>query len=375
MAWHVNDYSHRQKITVDGTAGNGLSATLTNQAVLINIPATGASTSATSFWANVIDGNDVRFTSSDETTDLDFQEEAYSTDVKAVYHVEISSLGTGDTDIYMYYGKSSDTLPSTKEATWDSNYLLVNHGNQDQTEGAFDDATSNNNNLTNRGTTDRETTDASSIRLIDESRDYDGTNDDMTLAAGTLGASLSGQSAITFEFIIELDVITAQQYLIYIPIHGAAGGFVVRVQSSNFVNIFARSENGESIRQVTTSTTTLATATRYHIIATADYAGNSVGIWINDGDVDSAVNTSFTFNEATWQDGAQTLEDLFGSNGSIYLQGGGDEITVSKHARSASWRTARYQSQLGTWLTFAAQEAMPSVGGLIGNLALLGVGI
>ena len=86
-------------------------------------------------------GDDIRFTASDGTTELEFEIEHWDELTgDLVAWVRIPSLITGtDTDIYLYYGNPLAAPYATPENTWNSSYLGVWHINDN-----FDDATSNN---------------------------------------------------------------------------------------------------------------------------------------------------------------------------------------------------------------------------------------
>jgi hypothetical protein len=102
------------------------------------------------FTVGKSDGADVRFTSADGKTLLDFEREVHDdTNSIAVYHVKVPLVSsTSNTEIYLYYGNASATDASSPASVWDSDYVLVMH-----MDGSLEDSTSNNNDGTNYGST------------------------------------------------------------------------------------------------------------------------------------------------------------------------------------------------------------------------------
>ena len=351
MAWHATAYTHRQKITIDGTAGNGLSGSLTNQTVAVNVPVGNSD-----FWTNAQDINDVRFTSSDETTDINYQIESFDhTGDDAWYHVQIPTLGTGDTDIYMYYGKVGDSDGSSVAGTWSSEYVQVLHLNGDQTEGEMDDAIGNADG-TNGGTTDR-------VMQVDKGRDFDGVNDGITFGNGTIAALLNGAGGATFECVVEVDTLDGDAQLIFnVVIDGTKTGNSFQVRATTDVFRIAGRSQGSDTNQTADSAATSNTGAKDFFIVKYNYAGDTVTVKRNDTAIINAV--SVTFGSATYVDANnQSLTDSMGqSSSTLFLDGGVDEFCVRSEHTSNDYDTARYQSQLRTWLTFAAQEAMPAAG-------------
>jgi len=123
MAW-LSDYTYRKKITLKGQTGAG-----TDYPVLLKVGESSDSTGddfhieshSEDFPAAKNDGGDLAFTSSDETTELDFwveKVEGSGSDKTAWVWIEVSAdLGTNK-DIYIYYGKSDASNKSNGEDTF-----------------------------------------------------------------------------------------------------------------------------------------------------------------------------------------------------------------------------------------------------------------
>ena len=142
-AWYNVNWNYRKKITIDNTKVSG-SANLSNFPVLINL------SSDNDLKNNAqADGDDILFTSSDGTTKLDHEIEKYvSSTGELVAWVEVPTVSYNtDTDIYMYYGNASATSQQNATGVWDSNYIMVQHlqENGNGTAGEYVDSTTSNN--------------------------------------------------------------------------------------------------------------------------------------------------------------------------------------------------------------------------------------
>ncbi|MDD5742980.1 MAG: DUF2341 domain-containing protein, partial [Candidatus Peribacteraceae bacterium] len=146
IVW-LSGWTNRKKITIDHTKVGSGAENETDFPVLISL------SDLTDINAN---GTDIRFTSSDGTTQLAREIESYSSGTLVAW-VKVPTLSyTEDTVIYMYYGNASAEEPAADSAygsqnVWDSNFAGVWHGK----EGASDwgDSTSNGNTGTNNGVT------------------------------------------------------------------------------------------------------------------------------------------------------------------------------------------------------------------------------
>ena len=196
----LTGYNKRIKITID--ADTHLSGDLTDQTVAVVL-----GSDRQDFWQDAqrpAFGNEVRFTSSNGTTLLDFQLQSYASAVKpylgtekGTWHVQIPTLSSSvDTVIYIYYRADTPTDGTDKEGTWDSSYKAVYHFDSAQNEGELDDATSNNNNLTDDGTDDV-------AGQLGRARDYVKANTDSMTASDS--ASLSAYTTLTIEAWVNMD--------------------------------------------------------------------------------------------------------------------------------------------------------------------------
>jgi hypothetical protein len=338
----LSGYNRRQKITID--SDTYISSDLSSQAIAIHIPNTN-----TEFWANDDgDGTYVRFTASDGTTLLDFEVESYDSGGEdAWWHVEVGTLlSASDTEIYIYYNATSPSDGSNREGTWDVNYMSVYHLSQDKPEGAFDDSTSGGFDLTNSGSTDR-------VVQIDKGRDLDGIDDVLykDSIAGT-GLDIANSNVYTLECWIDGDDLnSAEKWLQFGDPAGAANAEVwIQTNGTPNLNGFHRGNTGTAVS--ITGSTSLSTGTKYHAVFVRRAAGD-FELYLNAVSEGTSATSPGTTDVDRLSLGARY------DTGPAYIQfaeGGIDEVTISDTNRSLDWIKARYQSGLGTWLTFSAEE-------------------
>ena len=107
MAWYDNNWDYRKKVTLTETSGS----TLSNYSVHLNI-------SFVSGHMNS-DFSDLRFTSSDGTTLLDYWIESYTASTSANIWIKVPTItASTTTNIYMYYGNSGASTTSNIKTTF-----------------------------------------------------------------------------------------------------------------------------------------------------------------------------------------------------------------------------------------------------------------
>jgi hypothetical protein len=170
-SWYNSSWLYRKKITIDHTK---VAADQSNFPVLINLPTD--SDLASHAKSN---GDDILFTSSDGITKLAHEIEKYdNTSGQLVADVKVPSVSsTTDTDIYLYYGNSGASNQQNATSVWDSNFVAVQHLNEDpSTSGLLPilDSTNNKLDATSSGTL----TSGSQVNgQIAGSLQFDGTDD------------------------------------------------------------------------------------------------------------------------------------------------------------------------------------------------------
>lgn len=148
MAW-LSGYTYRKKLTIDSTY---IDSNLSNFPILVKL-----TESDFEFNEAMTNGYDIRFTSSDGETLLDFEREFHGDDGGTdygYYWVEIPSVSSStDTEFYLYYGKDSDSNGEDISGTWNG-YTALWHLKEsgNGSVGEFVDSTSNNHDGQGQGT-------------------------------------------------------------------------------------------------------------------------------------------------------------------------------------------------------------------------------
>lgn len=354
------NYNQRKKLTF-GTAAI-LFSDLPNQTSRVHLDNT-----ESDFWDNSppVAGGGVRFADASGTILYDFQVESYDTiGDNGWWHVEFLHDAAADTAIYIYFDVDVETDGSNKEGTWDSNYKGVYHHNQNQTEGAFDDATVNNNNETNIGTTDV-------AAQIDRGRNFDGINDRLRIGdAVDAPASLRITGDMTVEAWINTTISTGNHRII-----GRDDGstdrdwfFQLDVLGRMRFGIWV----GGILRSIIGTTTSVDDGLPHHVVAYNDEDGDLVIF------VDGELEATGTGLGGTIDNDPVAITVGATDGDTLHFGGWIDEVTLSDDVvRSDDWIKARYQSGLGAWLTIGPAESEGVEGflvngGIVGSHTVLG---
>ena len=335
-------YNRYKDFTIDGDTY--LSGDLTDREVAMHMD-----NSESDFWDNnpPVGGGGVRWALTDDTL-LNFYPESYNTTTdNAIWKVKVPTLlGSTDTVIRLWYDADSESDGSNKEGTYDANYMLKCNLNEDQTEGAFDDATSNNNNGTNTGTVDV-------AGVIGRGRAWT-LNDKINFGSGASiddlhdGAfTVAGWFNFDGSSVSDIDVLVSKS-----TDAGADGWFVFLFNNAGNIEIrgviFAPTTGAFSV--VTNPLISVSTDT--HLRVTYDDAGDrKIRIYIN-GVEATTYSAQVAAVGAIATDAGLDLylgqqDDTIGR----YYDGMQDDFSLSNVVRSDDWGIADYQSGLGTWIT------------------------
>lgn len=332
MAYTVDGqtFTYRERITI-GSTGKGLSGAVSNVPVSINIPS-----SNTSYWLHD-DGNGgyVRFTNSTGTV-LNFEVESYDAiGEDAWWHVKIDSIATTDTDIYIYYGDAGTPVNGENATgTWDANFKAVYHLNKDKAGGYLDDTTGSFD-LTETGST------TDTTGRIDRARNIAAPNKYFDAGAIT-GANAE---PLTIEATVNVTTLSADRAFV-----GRNKSWLLKTYSTGLISLLVRN-SANTAWTTADSATTLSTGITYHLVAVMPSSG-ALRIYV-DG-VESTGNTISGVNTPT----ENVKIGRWASTSTQDMDGIMDEVTISNSDRSADWVKCRYQSGLGTWLTFRGEESL-----------------
>ncbi len=292
------------------------------------------------------DGFDIVFTTSPtSTTTLDHQLESFNSGTgELIAWVKLPTLPDAGTTIYMFYGNSSASINPTTTSTWSNQFRTVYH-----LGSTFNDATANNNDGTNSGTT-AATGKIGSARNFDGNADYIAINDNY---ASTTEAEITVSAWIKTsqggdQIIASFD---RNEYW-RLEINGNGGG-------NGQVGWDILTSGGQI--DFGSSATVDNDTWRY---VTGVYDNGAVEIYIDgilntnttQGTTFGTGNTRFGFvgvgSEAATFDGNQGPSNNF--NGEI------DEFRISNVARSANWIQTEFNNQNAP-LTFYSVGAQVSV--------------
>ena len=348
MGW-LTGWQYRRAITIDRTKVDS---------DLYNFPVLVALTSSNfNFSKARTDGYDIRFTSSDGTTLLDYERERHNASSQvAEYWVRVPLVSsTSDTVIYMYYGKSDASDGQNKTGVWDSNFKAVWHLHE--TAGTHYDSTSNNNHGTPYGGVIQGTT-----AKIDGGDQFDGSNDYVEIphASSLLPNDGSGpgngswtisvwmkppNSSQTGGLVIKrLDDAPYTQYALYI------GGPPYTTLPPSKKLTFAYLQSHPAPRRVAYTNNDIADGNWHHVVAVANKSLNKAQIY-----VDGALASTTDDNYGAWPIINHTRPVWLGGYFTYYsvLL---DEVRLTNGVRSAAWIKAEYHAGNGTLLSVGSEE-------------------
>ncbi|MCL4366208.1 DUF2341 domain-containing protein [Patescibacteria group bacterium] len=334
-AWYSDNWYFRKKLTIDSTkVSSGPHAYFP---VMVSIADTSLKKAQST-------GNDILFTSSDGTTQLNHEIEKFdSTTGTLIAWVTIPSLvSTADTIIYMYYGNSNTTSQQNSANTWNensaNNYKGVWHLKENPASSApqMVDSTSNGYNGTSNGSM---TASQQITGKVDGNLNFDG-NDDYIDAGDQ--SNLNATTSFTVEAWINRsgnsNLGSAGN------ITSKSGGWWLDLYDNNTLI----GNNSNNLRFVVLgassnslfSNATITNNTWYHVVTV--YDGGHKYIYINGALDNSDVATGTPTNSASnFRIGRQTT-----SNGADNAFNGQiDEVRFSSTARSAGWIATEYNNQ------------------------------
>jgi len=337
-AW-LTGYSYRKKITIQ-TAN--VDADLTDFPLLVQLDGD------TDIGAGLQDAttcNDIRFTSSDGSTELKYEKENCAVAVGAVtanfwVNTPVTTAGTGATDIYVYYGKAGDTDGQDATNVWDSNYVAVWHLQEsgDGTANEFIDS-ANSNHGTGGGGNSAKVPDRVEGKF-GYAQDIDGTALDY-IATGSISHGI-GAGVFTIEMWVKPDSAdTGYQGVwesgIYAPIFYARYGSGVTLQYGG--------DDGASNLSITTN---------WQHISVARRSDNKLYYYLNAGG-------EYVSAEKTWNIGNSTTKIGYCSDGRG-MAGLMQEVRLSNIDRTAAWLKFEYNNinEADNELTFSAEEGSGS---------------
>jgi hypothetical protein len=352
----LTGWSYRKKITIDNAY---VDANLTDFPVYVKVNADvqigdGAQN----------DGDDIRFTSSNGTTLLKYQEESWSggagTDATANYWVKVPTVTTAaDTDIYIYYGNASAPDAQDQTNVWDSNFTGVWHLGETGTNPTVYDSTVTGINSTSNAT------DPTASGKIDGAMVFTGANSDfINLGTGTQ------YNFVNTTFAVEAWIKASSGAPQIIMANNLAnfsadtGGWAMSMGATGDISATTKENNtSANVASFSTTATTFGDNNWHHTVAifttsTSTNAANVFSIYV-DGALQAGTRTGSAYVYGTPDSSRNYIGRRYSDGSSwLYFNGSIDEVRVSNSARSAEWIKFEYRNinEADNELGWGAQE-------------------
>lgn len=344
-------YSYKKKITIDNTKVSG-TADLSNFTFLINHTDADLRTIANGGKVTHANGYDIAFTAADGYTLLDHDIEKYvATTGEYIAWVRIPTLDyNDDTEIYIYYGNATVSTDPSATATWDTNFAGVWHLHDD-----FLDASSNNNDGTNYGSTDV-------LGKIGQGQDFDGTDDEITIAddASISFGDSGSESPFSISAWVNRDSATERDMIVSKDNNVTDLEFEFWVGNSDRLNFYL--EDAENDLLAIKSTAAVVGNNWTHLVATYDGSGLYSGLALYVDGVQLTGGAVVDISTGTWNGISQQNWELdigegaYNDNDDYDFRGIIDEVRIANNALSADWIATEYNSQ-NSPSTFYSLEA------------------
>ena len=322
-------YDCRKAITVDNTKVGG-STDLSNFPMMVSFTDADIATVANGGAVTNANGYDIVFTAADGTTVLDHEIITYTaTTGEYLAWVRIPSLASAtNTQTWMYYGNNTIITDPSTDGTWSSDYLAVWHLDDD-----FLDATTNNNDGTNMGTSDV-------AGQIADGQDFERTEGDRIEVSSF---NITG-SELTLSAWINAESFGISDARIISKANGTASGshwWMLSTVSSGGMKLRFRLKTGSSTTTFIPGSSGLVTGSWFYV--TAVYDGSNMILYENGSSVGSTAKTG-TIATTNLPIGIGD-QPTGASAGTKEFDGVIDEVRVLTAARSAGWLLTEYNNQ------------------------------
>ena len=339
-------------VTIDHTK---VAADLTDYPVYLDL-----SLMPADFWANVIDGGDIRITKADLSTEI--AREIVSCDtVGQTGEVHLIAAGTlsssVDTVFVVHFGKTGETDYAASDTygahnVWDSNYKMVLHMGDDPDTSHVADSTAN----ANAGTKYAAAEPAEATGKVGQAQSFDGSDD--LVSFGDSGMAIVGDISVEawIRTPASWPVDTNYPMCISRSVGGTSGWLLYIYRADNpaerkmsFIALITGSSWGNDFAKDTSAVTT---STWYHVVGVR--SGTDMKIYVNGslkatdpgaaGNIDYGTGTIYNYI------GFKT-----GSVSTYHFTGLMDETRISAAARDVNWILTQYRNQSSP-ATFTAAD-------------------
>ncbi|MHA2332967.1 MAG: DUF2341 domain-containing protein, partial [Candidatus Hodarchaeales archaeon] len=326
--WSMPLLRYRKTITINASEVSG-SGSLTNFPVLVNL----TDSDLQDINKVQVDGDDLAFTDTSGTK-LDHEIEYFNQSTgNLIAWVKVPSISaTSDTNITIYYGNSAVNSQENPTGVWDSNYVMIQHLNEDPTEIIYDSTANNHDGTTSGSMESNNLVDGKIGKAIDfessknQTIEMSDSNDfDMTETL-TLSAWINVPASV---------LSTGEYHIIAHNDYWNNMGYVIMIRGGD---LEFRFHNGTALMELATSSHGITADTWHHIIGYFDRPTIRLyvdGSQVANDTIDYAINHTLSVPIRI----GRSAIGFYPFNGSI------DEVRVSNVARSADWIATGYNNQ------------------------------
>ena len=334
-------YTYAKQITIQSSQVSG-GADLSNFPVLISLTDADLRTTANGGRVTNSNGYDIRFTSSDCMTILNYQIESYSAATgQYIAWVNVPTVSaSSNTIIQMYYGNSAIAANTSTTGVWDSNYKGVWHFNN-----SVNDYTSNGSNLTDNLTSN------TASGVVGEGRDL---NNSLDVPSNMVGQYLrlpngffGGMTNFTFEGWVNLDRSTTNWERVFDFGQGTVVNFFLCLSTATGGPAETRARitvNNNTNEQGPVSSNVTNTGAWMHWAVVLNNATSTMTLYKNGAVLATAAGTVTNAPQAL----EASTANYFGRSqyaADHFIDAKFDEFRISSMARSAGWITTSYNNQ------------------------------
>ena len=278
MAWLTN-YDYRKKITL--ATSTYLGGNVTNDHAILVVQDSGDS----AFWSHVkTNGEDVRFTSADETTELKYHFENFNhtTDDMVAWVKVVDTFDAGtNTEIYMYYGYAAAADGQDENNTYPANHLAVWHMGDSSTPQH--DSTSNGYDLTLFNTPTLQET-----GKIDDAMKYEKASSEHAINTTVMNDTTTQFSILLWTKKPDVwdSSSTPQEYVYNKSNNANIDLFTLQRLTNGKIHSRIKASNVNS--ELNSAKTSWAADTWFHIVVVFDSVGNKHTMYVNGSTTDGA---------------------------------------------------------------------------------------
>jgi hypothetical protein len=331
-AWWNNTWNRKRQLTINSSL---IDSTLTDFPILVKL-----NSSRINYSLTQDNGEDLRFTDSTESAQLDHEIELWNESGDSYVWVEMPSVASdSDTNFYMYYNNSGASDGQDVAGTWNATFKGVWHMGEN--------LHANDSTLVNNGTINGPTYKRN--QNIDGAYSFDGNDDNINVGDIT---QLNSASAFTLSSWVNQDVLDQADEI-----------FMKYSDANNQIQIYTYTDgklyfkvcnSGATYARIPDYSNYMSAGTWNHVIFVFDgsQAGNDKQkIYIN------GVNVPLYYSGTL----PSTTADLSSINAyigytAVAWDGTIDEVRISNVSHSADWINASYQSETDNLITYGAED-------------------